>query len=84
MNRYLVLLIRRPQVDPAVVPLHQQFLEDLRAEGRNEMSGPFGDKSGGAYLLKAASMDEARAIAFRDPAHTSGGWDITLYEWHAH
>ncbi|HTC26092.1 YciI family protein [Dyella sp.] len=84
MNRYLVLLIRRPQVDPAVVPLHQQFLEDLRAEGRNEMSGPFGDKSGGAYLLKAASMDEAREIVFRDPAHTSGGWDITLYEWHAH
>jgi uncharacterized protein YciI len=84
MNRYLVLLIRRPQIDPAVVPLHQQFLEDLRAEGRNEMSGPFGDKSGGAYLLKAASMDEASEIAFRDPAHTSGGWDITLYEWHAH
>jgi uncharacterized protein YciI len=84
MNRYLVLLFRRPQVDPAVVPLHQQFLEDLRDEGRNEMSGPFGDKSGGAYLLKAASMDEAREIAFRDPAYTSGGWDITLYEWNAH
>lgn len=84
MNRYLVLLMRRPQVDPAVVPLHQQFLEALRVEGRNEMSGPFGDKSGGAYLLKAASMDEARAIALRDPAHTSGGWDITIYEWNAH
>lgn len=84
MNRYLVLLIRRPQFDPAVVRLHQQFLGDLRAEGRNEMSGPFGDKSGGAYLLKAASMDEAHEIAFRDPAHTRGGWDITLYEWHAH
>jgi uncharacterized protein YciI len=84
MNRYLVLLIRRPHVDPAVVPLHQQFLEDLRMEGRNEMSGPFGDKSGGAYLLKATSMDEAREIAFRDPAHTSGCWDITIYEWHAH
>ncbi|GFZ96035.1 YciI family protein [Dyella caseinilytica] len=83
MNRYLVMLFRRPQVDPAVVPLHQQFLEDLRAQGRNEMSGPFGDKSGGAYLLRAESMEQALAIAHSDPAHTSGGWDITLYEWNA-
>jgi uncharacterized protein YciI len=83
MNRYLVMLFRRPQVDPAVVPLHQQFLEDLRAQGRNEMSGAFGDKSGGAYLLRAESMEEAVNIAHSDPAHTSGGWDITLYEWNA-
>lgn len=83
MNRYLVILFRRPHVDPAVVPLHQQFLEDLRAQGRNEMSGSFGDKSGGAYLLRAESLDEATDIAHRDPAHTSGGWDVTLYEWHA-
>jgi len=81
MNRYLVLAMRRAQFDAAVVPLHQQFLEDLRAEGRIELSGPFGDKSGGAYLLRADDMAEAKAIADRDPAHTSGGWDITLYEW---
>jgi uncharacterized protein YciI len=81
LRRYLVMLFRRPQVDPAVVPLHQQFLEDLRAQGRNEMSGAFGDKSGGAYLLRAESMEDALKIAHSDPAHTSGGWDITLYEW---
>ena len=83
MNRYLVLAMRRASFDTAVVPLHQQFLEDLRAEGRIELSGPFGDKSGGAYLLRADDMAEAKAIADRDPAHTSGGWDITLYEWAA-
>jgi uncharacterized protein YciI len=81
MNRFLVVLMRRPQCDPAVVPLHREFLETLRAQGRNELSGPFGDKSGGAYLLRAESLDEALAIAHRDPAHTSGGWDITVYEW---
>lgn len=84
MHRYLVLLQRRPDFDPSVVPRHMQFLEDLRSQGRNEMSGPFGDKSGGAYLLRAEDMEEARAIARRDPAHVSGGWDITMYEWHAH
>jgi uncharacterized protein YciI len=83
MNRYLVMMFRRTQFDPAVVPLHQQFLADLRAQGRNEMSGPFGDKSGGAYLLLAESMEDALKIAHTDPAHTSGGWDITLYEWNA-
>jgi uncharacterized protein YciI len=81
MNRYLVMVMRRPRFDPAVVPLHQQFLAELRAQGRNEMSGPFGDRSGGAYLLRAGSLEEALEIAHRDPAHTSGGWDVTVYEW---
>jgi uncharacterized protein YciI len=84
MKRFLIMLMRRPQVDLAVVPLHQQFLESLRAQGRNEMSGGFADKSGGAYLLRAESMEEALAIAHSDPAHTSGGWDVTVYEWNTH
>ncbi len=83
MNRYLVLLMRRPQFDPAVVPQHQQYLADLREQGRNEMSGPFGDQSGGAYLLRAEDLAEAQAIARRDPAHVSGGWDVTVHEWQA-
>lgn len=84
MNRYLVLLIRRPQLDPAVVPLHLAFLEGLREEGRVELSGGFSDKSGGAYLLRASDLVEAAALVHRDPAHVSGGWDITLHEWAAH
>lgn len=83
MNRYLVFAMRRPQFDPTAVPLHRQFLDELRAQGRNEMAGPFGDKSGGAYLLRAESLEEALAIAHRDPCHVSGGWDITVYEWQA-
>ena len=81
MNRYLVYLLRRPEVDPAVVPLHMSFLDDLRAQGRIELSGGFSDKSGGAYVLQAADLAEATAIAHNDPAHVSGGWDITVYEW---
>ena len=84
MKRFLVMLMRRPQVDPAVIPLHQAFLATLREQGRNEMSGPFADRSGGAYLLRAPSLEEALQIAHRDPAHTSGGWDVTVYEWNTH
>jgi uncharacterized protein YciI len=84
MKRYLVLLIRRSTLDPAVVPLHLAFLEGLREEGCLELSGGFQDKSGGAYLLRAADLAEASAIVHRDPAHVSGGWDITVREWLAH
>jgi len=83
MNRYLVLAMRRASFDASVVPLHKQFLEDLRKQGRIELSGPFDDNSGGAYLLLAADRAEAEKLAFSDPAHTSGGWDITLYAWAA-
>lgn len=84
MKRFLVMLMRRPQLDLAVIPLHQRFLESLREQGRNEMSGGFADKSGGAYLLRAQSLEEALTIAHGDPAHTSGGWDVTVYEWNTH
>ncbi|WP_267223059.1 YciI family protein [Dyella silvae] len=83
MNRYLVMAMRRPDFDPAVVQPHKDFLEGLRAGGRLEMSGGFSDQSGGAYLLFANDMDEARGIVHTDPAYTSGGWDITVYEWNA-
>jgi uncharacterized protein YciI len=83
MNRYLVYLLRRPDVDPAVVPLHIAFLDDLRTQGRIELSGGFSDKSGGAYLLRADDLAAAQAIVQRDPAHASGGWTITVHEWQA-
>lgn len=84
MNLYLVMVMRRPQFDPAVVPAHRRFLDELRAEGRVERSGPFADKSGGAYLLRATDQAEAQTIAHRDPTHVSGGWDVTVFEWQAH
>ncbi|WP_201313373.1 YciI family protein [Dyella sp. EPa41] len=83
MNRYLVMAMRRPDFDPAMVQPHVDFLQGLRAGGRLELSGGFSDKSGGAYLLLAQSMAEALSIAHQDPAHTSGGWEITVYEWQA-
>jgi hypothetical protein len=36
-----------------------------------------------ANLLKAANLEEARALAFSDPVHTSGSSFVTVYEWHA-
>lgn len=83
MNRYLVMAMRRPNFDPAMVQPHLDFLQGLRTGGRLELSGGFSDKSGGAYLMLAEHMDEALSIAHQDPAYTSGGWEITVYEWQA-
>lgn len=83
MNRYLILVMRRPQYDPAVVKPHQDFLAELRQQGRLQLAGPFADGSGGAYLLEAKDLDEACSIAHSDPTHVSGGWEITVHEWQA-
>jgi uncharacterized protein YciI len=83
MNRYLVMAMRSPNFDPAMVQPHVDFLQGLRTGGRLELSGGFSDKSGGAYLMRAQSMDEALSIVHQDPAYTSGGWEITVYEWQA-
>ena len=83
MNRYLVLVMRKPAFDPALGPAHKAFLDTLRAQGRLELSGPFADASGGAYLMRAATLEEAQATALRDPLHLRGSSTVTVHEWRA-
>ncbi len=83
MFRYLVTTFRTAAFQPAVIPDHYAFLDRLRSEGNLELAGPFTDKSGGAYIIRAASLEEARAVAFSDPVHTSKSSVVTVYEWNA-
>ena len=83
MFRYLVMTLRTPQFQPSVIDAHYAFLERLRQQGQLELAGPFTDQSGGAYLIQAASLDEAKALAFSDPVCTSGSSLVTVYEWNA-
>lgn len=75
--------MRTPQFQPSVIEMHQAFLEHLRQLGNLEMSGPFTDKTGGAYLMRAANFEDAKTLAFTDPLHTSKSSVITVYEWNA-
>jgi uncharacterized protein YciI len=77
------MTVRTPQFQPSVIDAHYAFLERLRQQGQLELAGPFTDKSGGAYLIKAASLGEAQILAFSDPVHTSGSSVVTVYEWNA-
>lgn len=82
MTRYLVMAMRRPSFDDAVIAPHLAFLDELRAAGQLEMTGGFSDKRGGAYvLINVASLDEAKAIAARDPLALTGTSDLTVHEW---
>ena len=82
VTRHLVVLMRRPGIDESLVAPHQAFLEELRAQGLLDMAGGFSDRSGGAYLLKGvAGLEQARAIAVRDPLAVHGASDIVVHEW---
>jgi len=83
MIRYLITTFRTPQFDPSVIEAHYAFLDGLRAEEKLELAGPFTDKSGGAYLIRAANMEEAKMLAFSDPLCISKSSLVTVYEWDA-
>jgi uncharacterized protein YciI len=83
MKRYLVLLLRTPRFDAALIGPHRDYVEALRARGQLELSGGFSDASGGAYLLRADSLDAARALVDADPLIVHQVSTATLYEWNA-
>ena len=83
MLRYLVMAKRKAQFQTSALEAHREFLDNLRQQGTLEMAGPFTDKTGGAYLLKASSYEEAQALAFSDPLHTTNSSEIVVYEWDA-
>jgi uncharacterized protein YciI len=81
--KYLVLTFRTPRFRADVLDAHYAFLDRLRQAGRLEIAGPFTDRSGGAYLLHADNIEEAKALAFSDPVHVEGCSALSVYEWDA-
>lgn len=81
--KYLVLTIRKPSFDDAVRPDHYAFLQSLRERGILEQAGPFTDRSGGAYIIRAGSLEEGEALALQDPLHVRDCSTVTVFEWDA-
>ncbi|KRG42710.1 hypothetical protein ARC78_08430 [Stenotrophomonas pictorum JCM 9942] len=82
MRLYLVMALRRPSFDNAVIAPHKAFLDDLRGQGRLYVTGGFSDGSGGAYVLQnVADLDEAKAIVARDPLAVHNSSELTIHEW---
>lgn len=81
--KYLVITTRRPDFDPQVIPAHYEFLDNLRAQSLLEQAGPFTDRRGGAYVLTADSLEEARCLAEQDPLSLKRCSEISVHEWDA-
>ncbi|UAK30197.1 YciI family protein [Nocardia asteroides] len=81
MNKYLVMAMRTPRFDAAVIEPHRQFLKTLHDRGQLQESGRFTDGTGGAYVIYAENLYAAREIVFTDPVHTTGASELTVYEW---
>lgn len=81
MKQYLILAMRTSKFDANVLAAHGAHLDALKDRGIMEASGPFTDQSGGAYLIRAQSLEDAHAIAFADPLHVTGSSAITVREW---
>jgi len=79
--KYLVLTIRRPSFDESVRGAHYAFLQSLRDRGLLELAGSFTDHSGGAYVIRADNLDQAREVAHSDPLHRYACSAVTVYEW---
>lgn len=85
MTHYLVVAMRKPDFDDAVVAPHLAFLDGLRARGLLVLTGGFSDGSGGAYVLKnLPGLAEAQALVATDPLALHGSSELTVHEWNAH
>ncbi len=53
-------------------PAHLARLQQLQAEGRLVLAGPFTDRSGSLIIMDAGSLTEAEAFANNDPYTVHG------------
>ena len=66
---------------------HLQYQKDLEAVGITFAAGPFANESEtewsgeGMIIVRAASMQEARALAETDPMHRSGARSFQVRPW---
>lgn len=87
----LFVAVSTPQKSPdevkAVLSDHLAYIQSLEVSGQLMMAGPLSDDTGtemqgaGMLVLRAASMDEAHALAANDPMHSTGARSYTLRRW---
>jgi uncharacterized protein len=81
VSYFLLMTNRTNKFDSNDIQGHYDHLEKLKKEELLVMYGPFSDATGGAYLIKAASLDEATNIGNSDPLIQNGSSTLTIKEW---
>ncbi|WP_078412147.1 YciI family protein [Priestia abyssalis] len=83
MKKFLVLIERKPSFTGDLIQGHREFLQNLRETQTLMTAGGFGDQTGGAYVLQAASLEGARNIVEKDPMNQENEAVYTIKEWNA-
>jgi uncharacterized protein YciI len=60
---------------------HFAYMERLQNRGELILGGPFKDDTGALAVIEAASLDEARAVFFGDPAVSEGTFAVVVHPW---
>ncbi len=84
---YLVLSHSLPEKEAekeANYEEHRRWLDDQHRAGRLLFSGPTTDGRFGVYVMLAANLDEAKALAATDPHHARAIRRMEVLEWRAH
>ena len=78
---------KMPEDVKATLPSHLAYQAKLETQGALAFAGPMSDETGeemqgmGLIIYRAASLDDARALADADPMHQSGARTYTLRRW---
>jgi uncharacterized protein YciI len=81
------LVISRPLVSREEVVKHLQTRAHIEWQRQHHedgivlFSGPTSDRTAGIYVLRAKSLDEARAIVDTDPLHVDSIRAYEMFEW---
>ena len=87
----LYMVLSTPAGDPAKVketlPDHLAYQAKQEARGALFLAGPVSDETGdqmngtGLIIYRAASLEDARALAEADPMHVNGARTFVLRRW---
>ncbi|MGG1396726.1 YciI family protein [Bacillus salipaludis] len=83
MKKYLVLIERKPSFTGSYIQGHREFLQSLREQQLLIMAGGFEDQTGGAYVVTADSLEEAKSLVSKDPMNQENESVYTVKEWNA-
>ncbi|MEM7268891.1 MAG: YciI family protein [Pseudomonadota bacterium] len=69
------------------LPDHLRYIGEREADGAIMLAGPLSDETGeemqgvGMLILRAESLEAAKALADGDPMHSSGARSYTIRKW---
>ena len=78
---------KAPEEVKASLPDHLAYQAELERAGKLAFAGPMSDETGehmqgvGLIIYRAASLEDARALADADPMHQTGARSYVMHRW---